>query len=148
MVVWEQLPLELKLDTSVMPFLEVVNTKCGKLLEHHLPHHITLMITQMVLILIVGLQLSLCFNFLLFSVFILLSSGVYRWQDGAIVANNPTIFAIREAQLLWPDAQIDCLVSIGCCSVPTKVFLFLIFFPSNVLVWSSFCLSSLSFELL
>ncbi|KAI3972379.1 hypothetical protein MKW92_046154 [Papaver armeniacum] len=44
-----------------------------------------------------------------------------RWQDGAIVANNPTIFALREAQLLWPDAKIDCLVSIGCGSVPTKV---------------------------
>ncbi|KAK4386691.1 Phospholipase A I [Sesamum angolense] len=48
------------------------------------------------------------------------SDGVYRWQDGAIVANNPTIFAVREAQLLWPDAKIDCLVSIGCGSVPTK----------------------------
>lgn len=47
--------------------------------------------------------------------------GVYRWQDGAIVANNPTIFAIREAQLLWPDSKIDCLVSVGCGSVPTKV---------------------------
>ncbi|RLN34890.1 hypothetical protein C2845_PM03G08670 [Panicum miliaceum] len=43
-----------------------------------------------------------------------------RWQDGAIVANNPTIFAIREAQLLWPDTRIDCLVSIGCGSVPIK----------------------------
>ncbi|XP_071714159.1 phospholipase A I [Rutidosis leptorrhynchoides] len=48
------------------------------------------------------------------------SDGLLRWQDGAIVANNPTIFAIREAQLLWPDAKIDTLVSIGCCSVPTK----------------------------
>ncbi|KAJ9169072.1 hypothetical protein P3X46_020540 [Hevea brasiliensis] len=49
------------------------------------------------------------------------SDDIYRWQDGAIVANNPTIFAIREAQLLWPDTKIDCLVSIGCGSVPTKV---------------------------
>jgi hypothetical protein len=52
---------------------------------------------------------------------LLLFSDVNRWQDGAIVANNPTIFAIREAQLLWPDTRIDCLVSIGCGSVPTKV---------------------------
>ncbi|GAB4826615.1 Phospholipase A I [Ancistrocladus abbreviatus] len=49
------------------------------------------------------------------------SDDVNRWQDGAIVANNPTIFAIREAQLLWPDTKIDTLVSIGCGSVPTKV---------------------------
>ncbi|XP_054777187.1 phospholipase A I-like isoform X1 [Prosopis cineraria] len=49
------------------------------------------------------------------------SDDVNRWQDGAIVANNPTIFAIREAQLLWPDTKIDCLVSIGCGSVPTKL---------------------------
>ncbi|XVE51140.1 hypothetical protein DITRI_Ditri02bG0015200 [Diplodiscus trichospermus] len=48
------------------------------------------------------------------------SDGVYRWQDGALVANNPTIFSIREAQLLWPDTKIDCLVSIGSGSVPTK----------------------------
>ncbi|OAY70487.1 Phospholipase A I [Ananas comosus] len=48
------------------------------------------------------------------------SDDVNRWQDGAIVANNPTIFAIREAQLLWPDTRIDCLVSVGCGSVPTK----------------------------
>ncbi|XP_051133924.1 phospholipase A I-like isoform X2 [Andrographis paniculata] len=49
------------------------------------------------------------------------SDGVYRWQDGAIVANNPTIFALREAQLLWPDAKVDCLVSIGCGSTPPKI---------------------------
>ncbi|KAI3920451.1 hypothetical protein MKX01_000790 [Papaver californicum] len=49
------------------------------------------------------------------------SDDVNRWQGGAIVAKNPTIFAIREAQLLWPDGKSDCLVSIGCGSVPTKV---------------------------
>eukprot|EP01018_Ginkgo_biloba_P003530 Gb_32589 [translate_table: standard] len=43
-----------------------------------------------------------------------------RWQDGAIVANNPTIIAIREAQLLWPDTLIGCLVSIGCGNLPSK----------------------------
>ncbi|MQM16527.1 hypothetical protein Taro_049485, partial [Colocasia esculenta] len=48
------------------------------------------------------------------------SDDINRWQDGAIVANNPTIFAIREAQLLWPDTRIDCIISIGCGSVPTK----------------------------
>jgi hypothetical protein len=58
-------------------------------------------------------------SFLFFSYH--LFSDANRWQDGAIVANNPTIFAIREAQLLWPDTRIDCLVSIGCGSVPTKV---------------------------
>ncbi|XP_061347864.1 phospholipase A I-like isoform X2 [Gastrolobium bilobum] len=49
------------------------------------------------------------------------SDDINRWQDGAIVANNPTIFAIREAQLLWPDTKIDCLVSLGCGSTPTRV---------------------------
>ncbi|MFQ6639347.1 hypothetical protein Gotur_016348 [Gossypium turneri] len=48
------------------------------------------------------------------------SDDVYRWQDGAIVANNPTVFSLREAQLLWPDTKIDCIVSIGCCSLPIK----------------------------
>eukprot|EP00250_Pteridium_aquilinum_P010694 c19570_g1_i2 orf=492-3833(-) len=48
------------------------------------------------------------------------SSDTNRWQDGAIVANNPTVIAIREAQLLWPDTRIGCLVSIGCGNLPTK----------------------------
>nr|KJB34776.1 hypothetical protein B456_006G083500 [Gossypium raimondii] len=48
------------------------------------------------------------------------SDGVYRWLDGALLANNPTIFSIREAQLLWPDTKIDCIVSIGSGSLPTK----------------------------
>ncbi|CAI9775312.1 unnamed protein product [Fraxinus pennsylvanica] len=49
------------------------------------------------------------------------TGGVYRWQDRAIVANIPTNFTVREAQLLWPETKIDCLVSIGCGSIPTKV---------------------------
>ncbi|KAK6917317.1 Patatin-like phospholipase domain [Dillenia turbinata] len=49
------------------------------------------------------------------------SDEMNRWQDGAIVANNPTVLAVREAQFLWPDTRIDCLVSIGCGSTPTKV---------------------------
>lgn len=48
------------------------------------------------------------------------SDGVYRWLDGALLANNPTIYAIREAQLLWPDTKIDSIVSIGSGSLPTK----------------------------
>ncbi|KAE8731010.1 Phospholipase A I [Hibiscus syriacus] len=48
------------------------------------------------------------------------SDGVYRWLDGALLANNPTIFSTREAQLLWPDTKIDCIVSIGSGSLPTK----------------------------
>lgn len=69
-------------------------------------------------------------------------TDVFRWQDGAIVANNPTIFAMREAQLLWPDTRIDCLVSIGCGSVPTKVNSVLILFSERWLLDSGFNVSS------
>eukprot|EP00897_Mesotaenium_endlicherianum_P003568 jgi/Mesen1/3239/ME000187S02402 len=48
------------------------------------------------------------------------NSGGNRWQDGAIVANNPALIAVREARLLWPDAPIDCIVSLGCGQVPLK----------------------------
>ncbi|OMO98487.1 putative 1-phosphatidylinositol-4-phosphate 5-kinase [Corchorus olitorius] len=47
-------------------------------------------------------------------------SDVYCWQDGAIVAKNPNLFTIRRAQLLWPDTNIDCLVSICCGSFTYK----------------------------
>ncbi|TYI64380.1 hypothetical protein E1A91_D09G084500v1 [Gossypium mustelinum] len=48
------------------------------------------------------------------------SDDVYRWRDGGLMANNPTIISMREALLLWPDTKIDCLVSVGSGSVPTK----------------------------
>ncbi|KAK8629729.1 hypothetical protein V6N13_078558 [Hibiscus sabdariffa] len=48
------------------------------------------------------------------------SDGVYRWLDGGLIANNPTILSIREAQHLWTDTTIDCVVSIGSGSLPTK----------------------------
>ncbi|OMP08584.1 Nucleotide-sugar transporter [Corchorus olitorius] len=68
------------------------------------------------------------------------AADVYCWQDGAIVANNPSIFTIREAQLLWPDTKIDCLVSIGCGSFTYKGLWFILH------AISSFCLLSLGIQ--
>ncbi len=44
--------------------------------------------------------------------------GGGRWQDGAATANNPAVIAVQEARLLWPDVPIECLVSLGCGTVP------------------------------
>ncbi|KAK2411782.1 phospholipase A I [Trifolium repens] len=49
----------------------------------------------------------------------------YQYPAGthevALAASDSSGIAVREAQLLWPDTKIDCLVSIGCDSVPTKI---------------------------
>lgn len=42
----------------------------------------------------------------------------FRFQDGAATANNPAMLALQQARLLWPDTQIECLVSIGSGTVP------------------------------
>ena len=39
-------------------------------------------------------------------------STALRFQDGAIVANNPSIIAMQEAQCLWPGRPVDVLVSL------------------------------------
>lgn len=36
-----------------------------------------------------------------------------RYQDGAIVANNPSIMSLHEAQRLWPGRRIELMVSVG-----------------------------------
>ncbi|CEF98287.1 Patatin/Phospholipase A2-related [Ostreococcus tauri] len=39
--------------------------------------------------------------------------GSGRWIDGAMTCNNPAMLGMQEARRLWPDKNIDCLVSIG-----------------------------------
>ena len=44
--------------------------------------------------------------------------GSGRWIDGAMTCNNPAMLGMQEARILWPDKNIDCLVSIGSWIFP------------------------------
>ena len=39
--------------------------------------------------------------------------GEDKWQDGAVTCNNPAMLGVMEARRLWPDQNIDCVVSLG-----------------------------------
>ncbi|CAH1783362.1 unnamed protein product [Owenia fusiformis] len=39
--------------------------------------------------------------------------GQYIHRDGGLFSNNPTAIALHEAQLLWPNTDIQCVVSLG-----------------------------------
>ena len=41
-----------------------------------------------------------------------------RFQDGSSTAKNPSILELQQARLIWPDTQVECLVSIGSGTVP------------------------------
>lgn len=43
-----------------------------------------------------------------------------RWQDGGVSCNNPSVVAVQEARSVWPDCDIDCIVSLGSGEPPTK----------------------------
>jgi predicted acylesterase/phospholipase RssA len=43
-----------------------------------------------------------------------------RWQDGGVSCNNPSVVAVQEARCVWPDCDIDCIISLGSGEPPTK----------------------------
>lgn len=46
--------------------------------------------------------------------------GESRFQDGGLIANNPTGMAIHEARKLWPNNKVLCVVSVGTGKEPAK----------------------------
>ncbi|KAL4853631.1 Phospholipase A I [Chlorella vulgaris] len=46
------------------------------------------------------------------------SCGGDKFQDGAVVANNPTLVAMQEARLLWPEHSVDAVISLGVGLAP------------------------------
>jgi hypothetical protein len=47
-------------------------------------------------------------------------AGSSEYFDGALAANNPSIYALQEAHLLWTNRRIDCVVSVGTGFAPTN----------------------------
>lgn len=44
----------------------------------------------------------------------------HRLADGGVSTNNPTGIAVQEAKALWPDKQLDVVLSVGVGLKPTK----------------------------
>ncbi|OMP03297.1 hypothetical protein COLO4_10528 [Corchorus olitorius] len=118
-------PLSEQLDGSAMTELLILRLFGNRIpiLPLHKLQHLSLANFKIVadeILRSVNMQIELSI------VLMVLMCDVYCWQDGAMVANNPSIFTIREAQLLWPDTKIDCLVSISCGSFTYKGLQFIL----------------------
>jgi predicted acylesterase/phospholipase RssA len=46
--------------------------------------------------------------------------GGKKYQDGALVANNPSLIALQEAHRIWPNEKIGFLLSVGVGTTPTS----------------------------
>jgi hypothetical protein len=44
-----------------------------------------------------------------------------KYQDGALVINNPTAVAVHECKRIWPGRAFDCVVSLGTGEAPPKL---------------------------